>query len=92
MCHFVKMTAVLQIRSFNNEKPIQNETLNQMWIPLFIYYSPVSCPAARLQTSRDVLGETLPVRELAFPRARPGELMHSTDMCGMSHIRSYWCE
>lgn len=30
MCHFVKMTAVLQIRSFNNEKPIQNETLNQM--------------------------------------------------------------
>ncbi|WAR24970.1 AGRG4-like protein [Mya arenaria] len=43
--------------------------------------STVSCPAASLQTSKDVLGQSIPVREFSFPHAQLGELVHSIETC-----------
>ncbi|XP_045165784.2 uncharacterized protein LOC123529498 isoform X2 [Mercenaria mercenaria] len=47
--------------------------------------STVACPAASLQTTRDLYGHTIPVKVFSFPKALLGEFANSIDNCSITN-------
>lgn len=48
-------------------------------------HSTVSCPAATLQTTKDIYGHVIPAKVFSFPKALLGEFANSLDNCSLTN-------